>query len=79
MPTRLDVTIAKTEPLQVRPMIASFALAALACGFLSWRFIFPVPAIFSAVLAAVLCRPSWRPGRVAIGNAGDRAARDYAS
>jgi len=46
--------MARTEPLQVRPMIASFALATLACGLLSWRFIFPVPVVFSAVLAACL-------------------------
>ncbi len=46
--------IARTEPLQVRPMIGSFALATLACGLLSWRFIFPVPVVFSAVLTACL-------------------------
>ncbi len=46
--------MARTEPLQVRPMIASFALATLACGLLSWRFIFPLPVVFSAVLAACL-------------------------
>jgi hypothetical protein len=46
--------IARTEPLKVRPMIASFALASLASGLLSLRFIFPVPVVFSGVLTAVL-------------------------
>jgi hypothetical protein len=46
--------IAATEPRRVRPMIATFALASLACGLLSWRFIFPVPTLFSAVLTIVL-------------------------
>jgi hypothetical protein len=46
--------IAGTEPLRVRPMIASFALASLACGILSWRFIFPLPVVFSGVLTACL-------------------------
>ncbi len=40
--------------LQARPMIAAFALASLAGAILSWRFIFPVPAAFSAVLSACL-------------------------
>jgi len=46
--------IAKRDPLLVRPMIAAFALATLACACLAWRFIFPVPAVFAAVLAACL-------------------------
>ena len=46
--------VAKTDPLQVRPMIASFALASVAAGILSWVFIFPVPAAFSAVLTVCL-------------------------
>jgi hypothetical protein len=35
-------------------MIASFALASLACTILSWRFIFPLPALFAGVLTACL-------------------------
>jgi len=31
-----------------------FALAALASGIIAWRFIFPVPAIFSGALLIVL-------------------------
>jgi hypothetical protein len=46
--------MAKTVPAAVRPMIASFALASLACGVLSWRFIFPMPVVFSAVLTVCL-------------------------
>ena len=47
-------TLARTDPMRVRPLIAVFALAAAACGVIAWRFIFPVPALFSAVLVASL-------------------------
>ena len=46
--------IAKTDPLRVRPMIAAFALASLASGILSWRFLLPIPVIFSGVLTVCL-------------------------
>jgi len=46
--------IARTEPLRVRGIVASFALAGVAVGILSWRFIFPVPVVFSAVLVVCL-------------------------
>jgi hypothetical protein len=42
------------DPTRVRPMIAVFALATLASGVIAWRFIFPVPALFSAALVIVL-------------------------
>src|SRR5689334_6204509 len=42
--------LAKNAPLQVRGMVASFALASLACAILSWKFILPIPAVFSAAL-----------------------------
>jgi hypothetical protein len=47
-------SLARTDATQIRPMIAMFALAALASGIIAWRFIFPVPAIFSGVLLIVL-------------------------
>ena len=47
-------SLARTDATQVRPMIAMFALAALASGIIAWRFIFPVPAIVSGVLLIVL-------------------------
>jgi hypothetical protein len=47
-------SLARTQPLQVRPMIGAFALATIACGLLSWRFLFPIPTAFSFVLAACL-------------------------
>jgi hypothetical protein len=37
-----------------RPMIAAFALASLATGIIAWRFIFPVPALFSGGLFIAL-------------------------
>jgi hypothetical protein len=47
-------TIAATEPLRVRPIIASFALASVVGGIITWTFIFPVPAAFSAILTVCL-------------------------
>jgi len=46
--------IAKTHPAQVRPIIASFAVASIVGAIITWRFIFPVPAVFSAALSACL-------------------------
>ena len=46
--------IVKTDPARVRPLIASFVLASVATAFLSWRFIFTIPVIFSAIIAACL-------------------------
>jgi len=45
-------TIAKADPLRTRPLIASFFVASVVSAFLSWKFIFAVPAVFSAVIAA---------------------------
>jgi len=46
--------IAKTEPLQVRPIVASFAIASLVRGILTWVFLFPLPAVLSVVLTACI-------------------------
>jgi hypothetical protein len=46
--------IARTNALGVRPVIVVIALATLASGLISWRFLFPVPALFSLVLLASL-------------------------
>jgi hypothetical protein len=46
--------IAKTEPLRAHPLIASFFLASIASAFVSWRFIFTVPVVFSVGVAAFL-------------------------
>jgi hypothetical protein len=46
--------IAKVDSVRIRPMIASFFVASVVCALLSWKFIFAAPAIFSAVIAALL-------------------------
>ena len=46
--------IAKVDSVRIRPLIVSFFVGSLVCAFLSWKFIFPVPAIFSVVIAAFL-------------------------
>jgi hypothetical protein len=47
-------SLARSNTVQARPMIAMFALAALAGGIIAWCFILPVPALFSGVLLVVL-------------------------
>jgi hypothetical protein len=47
-------TLARTDSLRVRPMIIVVALAIAVGGLVAWRFIFPVPALFSLALVATL-------------------------
>ncbi len=47
-------TLARTDALKVRPMIAVIALASAVGSVIAWRFIIPVPAISSLVLVASL-------------------------
>jgi hypothetical protein len=47
-------SLARSNTAEVRPMIAVFALATLASGAIAWRFIFPVPVLFSAALLVAL-------------------------
>lgn len=47
-------SLAKTDAARLRPMIAVIALATVGSGLIAWRFIFPVPALFSAVLVVAL-------------------------
>jgi hypothetical protein len=47
-------SLAQTDPARIRPLIGVMALATAGTGVIAWRFIFPVPALFSAVLALVI-------------------------
>lgn len=47
-------TVAGTNVALARPMIVVIGLATAVCGLIAWRFIFPVPALFSVVLVACL-------------------------
>lgn len=47
-------SLAKTHAARVRPMIAVVGLTNVSIGLISWRFIFLVPTLFSAVLALTL-------------------------
>lgn len=47
-------TLARGRASDLRPMIGVMALATLATGLIAWRFIFPVPALFTAALFALL-------------------------
>lgn len=46
--------LARTNVAAVRPMIAVMAAAAVVSCVLTWQFIMPVPALFSAALLACL-------------------------
>lgn len=46
--------LSNSDPAAVRPIIAVFAVASLASGAISWRFLFPVPAVFSLILTVGL-------------------------
>lgn len=47
-------SLARTAPAGVRPMIAVIALATVGTGVIAWRYIFPVPALFSSALVIAL-------------------------
>jgi hypothetical protein len=47
-------SLARTDPARLRSTIAVIAIATVASGVIAWRFIFPVPAVFSGVLAIAL-------------------------
>ena len=59
-------SLASANPTAVRPMIAVIAVAALAGGIVAWRFIFPVPALFSAALVIPLAAAYIAAGHAAI-------------
>jgi hypothetical protein len=46
--------IAKTNAGALRPVIASFAVASVASGILTWVFIMPIPALFWIPIAGAL-------------------------
>ncbi len=47
-------SLARTEPARLRPIIAVIALATAASAIIAWRFILPIPALFSVVLVIPL-------------------------
>ncbi|HWM70363.1 MAG TPA: hypothetical protein VNO35_27565 [Steroidobacteraceae bacterium] len=46
--------LASAQPARVRGMVTAIAVAVVVSGVIAWRLIFPVPALFSLVLAACL-------------------------
>lgn len=52
------------DVLRVMPLLTwGFALSFLAVTYLSWRYFFPAPVIFSAVIALCLVIAAWLSGR----------------
>ena len=47
-------TLAKTEAVRIRPLLISFLLASVVSAGISWKYIFAVPAVSFAVIAAGL-------------------------
>jgi hypothetical protein len=75
-------SIAKTDPLRVRPMTASLLVALVAAASLSWIYILPTPAISFAFIAVCLglalltsrrgfARPAVTAARTAMGRPDD--------
>jgi hypothetical protein len=46
--------LARTDPAKTRPMAVVFAVASAASVAISWRYLFPMPALFALVLTATL-------------------------
>jgi len=42
--------LSSTNPALARPMIAAFIIASIVSAVIAWRFIFPLPALFSLAL-----------------------------
>jgi len=47
-------SVARAGTTSVRPMILAFVVASAASTFVAWRFVIPIPALFSLVLTATL-------------------------
>jgi hypothetical protein len=47
-------SVASTNPAATRPMIVVFAAASVATAVIAWRFLFPLPALFSLAVTACL-------------------------
>jgi hypothetical protein len=47
-------SMAKLNPIGVRPLVGAFFVASVASALLSWRFIFPVPVVSFAAIAICL-------------------------
>jgi hypothetical protein len=48
-------TIAKTDASKLRFVIMSFIVLFVANGFLAWKYFFPMPILFVALIVASLC------------------------
>ena len=46
-------TMAKTDPSQVRGMVAALAIASLASAVLSWQFLFAIPTAFTLAVTVL--------------------------
>jgi hypothetical protein len=46
--------LAREHAARTRPMIAAFAAANLASALIAWRFLFPIPALFSLLVLVSL-------------------------
>lgn len=56
------------DALRAMPLLTwGFALTFIAVTYLSWRYFFPAPVIFSAVIALCLVVAAWLSGRARVG------------
>lgn len=53
-------SLARGNVAIARPMLAAFILATIASAIISWRFLFPVPALFAIALLVPLIWAYWK-------------------
>ena len=56
-------SMAKADPIGVRPLVGSFLLASAVSAFLSWRFIFVLPVVSFTAVAACLALAFYAAGK----------------
>jgi hypothetical protein len=56
-------SMAKADPIAVRPLVGSFLVASAVSAFLSWRFFFVLPVISFTAVAACLALAFYAAGK----------------
>ncbi len=56
-------SMAKADPIRVRPLVGSFLLACVVSALLSWRFIFVLPVVSFSAVAVCLALAFYAAGK----------------
>lgn len=66
-------SMARTDPLRVRPIVASFVVAFPINAVLAWQYVFAVPAVMAVAIAICLALAPVTAGRTAAARQGTAA------